>query len=56
MHQFVNKEVEVLTPETLYRGVLIEIGEASVQLQSDLGWLEIQMDHILEIRLPESAS
>jgi len=53
MHQFVNKEVEVVTAETLYRGILIEIGESEIQMQCENGWVTVPMERILDIRLME---
>jgi len=53
MHQFINKEVEVVTSETLYRGILIEIGESEIQMQSENGWITVPMERILDIRLKD---
>jgi len=53
MHQYLNKQVEVVTAETLYRGILIEIGETAIQIQSEMGWIEVPMERILEVRLEE---
>lgn len=53
MHQFINKEVEVITSETLYRGILIEIGESEIQMQSENGWISVPMERILDIRLKD---
>ncbi len=53
MYQFIDKEVEVVTSETLYRGILIEIGETEIQLQSELGWIAVPMEKILDVRLKD---
>jgi hypothetical protein len=50
MHELIGKEVEVETSETIYRGVLIEITENEVNLQSEIGWLTIPNEKIASVR------
>ena len=53
MHQLINKEVEVITSEVLYRGILIEVGESEIQLQSENGWISVPMEKVLDVRLKD---
>ncbi len=50
MQELIGKEVEVKTVETIYRGVLVEISEAEVNIQSETGWLVIPLDRVVEIK------
>ncbi len=50
MQELTGKEVEVVTFETVYRGILVEIGESEVYLQSDIGWLAVPVEKIVEIK------
>jgi len=50
MHELIRKEVEVITPEITYKGILMEVTEAGISLQSVNGWISIPMERILEIR------
>jgi hypothetical protein len=47
--ELIGKEVEVKTFETLYRGVLVELGEIEIHLQSETGWMVIPVDKVIEI-------
>jgi hypothetical protein len=50
MHELIGKEVEVETSETIYRGVLVEITETELHLQSPIGWLTISNDKVASVR------
>ncbi|MEW6068572.1 MAG: hypothetical protein AB1610_09830 [Nitrospirota bacterium] len=54
MMDLVGKIVEVETVETTYTGKLIEIGEAEVYLESDLGWIVIPVERITSIKEKET--
>ncbi|UCD34074.1 MAG: hypothetical protein JSU90_07165 [Nitrospiraceae bacterium] len=49
MENLTGKKVEVRTAETVYRGVLIEMGEREVHLRSDTGWIVIPLEKIVDI-------
>ncbi|MEF9476239.1 MAG: hypothetical protein L0958_06095 [Candidatus Mariimomonas ferrooxydans] len=53
IRDLIGKEVEVNTIETVYRGVLIEIGDTEIHLQSPYGWITISLDKIAEIKAVE---
>ena len=53
MIELIGKIVVVETADTIYTGKLIEIGEEEVHLESELGWLVIQVDRISSIREKE---
>ncbi|MDH4027320.1 MAG: hypothetical protein OEU95_00620 [Nitrospirota bacterium] len=53
MQELVGKEVEVVTPDIVYRGVLVEIGETEIHLQAETGWITIPADRVVEIRAAE---
>ena len=50
MQELIDKEVEVTTVETIYRGVLIEISETEVNIRSETGWLVIPLDRVVDIK------
>ncbi len=50
MQELIGKEVEVDTAGTIYRGVLIEVGEYEIQLQSQYGWISIPLDKVADVR------
>lgn len=50
MQHLIRKKVEVMTGETTYRGILIEIGESEVQLQGENGWIGVPLERVLSIR------
>ena len=52
MYELIGKEVEVDTTETLYRGVLVEIGENEVHLQSETGWIVVPLEKVVDIKEP----
>ena len=50
MQHLIRKEVEVITAETVYRGILIEVGEAEIHLQGENGWITVPAYKVLDIR------
>ncbi len=50
MQELLGKEVDVTTFETVYRGVLIEIGLHDVHIQSETGWIVVPVDKIVDIK------
>lgn len=50
MHELIGKEVEVKTTETLYMGVLINIEENDVYLQSETGWIVVPLEKVVDIK------
>jgi len=53
MIELINKEVEVKTPDIIYRGVLVEVGANDVHLRSESGWIVVPMDKIVGIEAVE---
>lgn len=51
MQELTGKEVEVSANDIIYRGVLIEIGEHEVHLQSETGYIVIPVDSIATIKI-----
>jgi len=45
----IGKEVEVMAAGMIYTGTLIEVSETEVFLQSNLGWIQIQVENVTEI-------
>lgn len=50
MEDLTGKKVEVNTMDTLYTGILVEIGESEVHIKSETGWIVIPVDRIVEIK------
>jgi hypothetical protein len=50
MEELTGKEVEVITEDMLYRGVLVELGEILVKLQTKEEWVEIPVERVIEIK------
>jgi hypothetical protein len=50
MQELVGKQVEVLTSDIVYRGILVEIGEAEIYLQAENGWIMISVDRVVDVR------
>ena len=46
----IGQEVEVMSDGMLYHGRLIEVSENEVFLQGDLGWIQISVEKVTEIR------
>jgi hypothetical protein len=46
----IGQEVEVMSDGMLYRGRLIEVSETEVFLQSELGWIQLSVEKVTEIR------
>ncbi len=49
MVDLVGKIVDVETPDMVYTGKLIEIGEEDVHLESESGWTVVPVDRIINI-------
>lgn len=50
MRHLLQKKVEVITGETTYRGILIEVGVSEIQLQGENGWIVVPSERVLDIR------
>ncbi len=50
MQELVGKTVEVNASDITYKGILVEIGEKEVHLQTETGWVVIPLDRIVDIR------
>ena len=50
MQHLIRKKVEVITSETTYRGILIEISETEINLQGENGWIVVPAEKVLDIR------
>lgn len=48
--ELIGKEVEVTAKGFSYRGRLIEVSENEVFLQGDLGWIQLQVEDVTDIR------
>ena len=46
----IGQEVEVMSDGMLYRGRLIEVSETDVFLQGELGWVQLSVEKVTEIR------
>jgi len=53
MRDLVGKIVAVLTVETSYTGKLIEIGEDTVYIEAESGWIAIPVEGIISINEKE---
>jgi len=47
----VNRQVEVLADGIVYRGRLVEMTEAELQLEGESGWIVIGIDRVADVRL-----
>ena len=50
MQHLIRKDVEVITAETIYRGILVEVSESEVHLQGENGWVVVPAYKVLDIR------
>lgn len=50
MLDLIGKLVTVETPETVYAGRLVEIGETEVYLESEMGWMVIPTERVISVR------
>jgi hypothetical protein len=48
--ELIGQEVEVMSDGMLYRGRLIEVSETDVFLQGELGWIQLSVEKVTEIR------
>jgi hypothetical protein len=53
MQELIGKEVEIITMDVVYKGILVEVGETNVYLRSESGWVTIPVANIAEIRVAE---
>lgn len=54
MLDLIGKIVDVETPDMVYTGKLIEIGEEDVHLESESGWIVVPVDRIINIKEKDS--
>ena len=50
MAGLIGHEVEAIANGILYRGKLIEITETEVFIQGEMGWMQLKVDEVTEIR------
>jgi len=50
IEELVGKEVEVIALDIVYCGVLIEVNDREVHLQSERGWIVIPIDRVVDIK------
>jgi len=53
MHDLIGRKVEVTTGEIIYRGVLIEIADEELHLQSEYGWISVPIEKVADVRAVE---
>lgn len=53
MHDLIGRKVEVITGEIIYRGVLIEIADEELHLQSEYGWISVPIEKVSEVKVLE---
>ena len=53
MQHLIRKVVEVITAETVYRGILVEVSETEVHLEGENGWVVVPAYKVLDIREAE---
>ena len=46
----IGQQVEVTAKGMSYRGRLVEVSETEVFLQGDLGWIQLQVEDVTDIR------
>jgi hypothetical protein len=54
MLDLIGKIVDVETPDMVYTGKLVEIGEEEVHLESESGWIVVPVARIINIREKDS--
>jgi hypothetical protein len=50
IEELIGKEVEVIALDIVSRGVLVEVNDKEVHLQSERGWIVIPMDRVMDIK------
>jgi hypothetical protein len=50
MHELIGKQVEVITGDVTFRGILIEIGETEIYLRAEGGWITVPVDRVVDVR------
>lgn len=53
IHELIGKQVEVVTADIVYRGILIEIGEIEIYLQAEEGWVIVPVEVVMDLRATE---
>lgn len=53
MHELIGRKIEVNTGEIIYRGVLIEITDEELHLQSEYGWISVPLEKVAEVKAVE---
>ncbi len=46
----IGREVEAVANGISYRGKLIEVSETEVFIQGELGWMQLKVDEVTEIK------
>jgi len=49
MQELIGKQVEVITGDVIYRGVLVEIGETEIYLRAEEGWITVPVDRVVDV-------
>ncbi len=50
MQELTGKHVEVIAEGIIYRGILKELGEDEIYLESESGWIVIPMEKVADIK------
>ncbi len=53
LHTLIGRMVRVIASEMVYKGILIEVSEESVELQGETQWITIPVENINSITLDE---
>ncbi len=53
MEELKGKEVEIITADIIYRGILTGATDDEVYIQTDSGWLAVPFDKIADIKAVE---
>ncbi len=53
MRELTGKKVEVITGDVVYIGILIEVGDASLELQTQSGWVSVPLDKVSDVKLAD---
>ncbi len=50
MQELIGREVEVISYDIVYKGILIEVGEDGIYIQAQSGWTFIPLDKVADVR------
>jgi hypothetical protein len=50
LQDLIHREVEIITPETTYRGTLMGVEDEELHLQSESQWLVIPLERVIDVR------